>query len=120
MDRPLDEAYFEWLCSLVVSPRLKNPARTYYHLLRILYQTEFRWFVPNDDNRSEDGKDLRHEFVELHNADPDAAWMDLECSMFELLIGLSRVLSFEAEGEARDWFWHMLTNVDLQKYNDKA
>lgn len=121
MHEPLDEAYFKWLYSQIMSLRLKNPSRTYWSLARDLYLKEFIWLVPNDDNRKEDGRALRHEFVELHEIDdPDPDWMDLGCSMLEMLIALSRRLSFEAEGEPQDWFWHLMTNVDLQKHNDKS
>lgn len=114
-----DEAYFKWLYSLVASPRLKNPARTFWSLLRDLYKREFVWYVPNDDNRKEDGRDLRQEFLELHDIyDPDPDWLDLECSMLEMLIAMSRRISFQVDGDPRDWFWHMLENVDLQKYSD--
>lgn len=121
MDGLLDEAYFKWLYAQVSPIRLKNPARTHWSLLRQLYKKEFVWFIPNDDNRVEDGKDLRREFIESINlrGDPDPVWMSLGCSILEMLIALSRRLSFEAEGEPRDWFWHMLENVDLQKYTDK-
>lgn len=120
MPEPLDDAYLTWLHSQLVSPRLKNPARTFWCLTRQLYKKEFVWYVPNDDNRIEDGKDLRHEFVEVSGiTNPDPVWLDMECSVLEMLLGLSRRLSFEAEGEPRDWFWHLLGNLDLQKYNDK-
>lgn len=118
---PLDEAYFKWLCSLVVSPRLKNPTRTFWHMLHDFYTKEFIWLVPNDDNRKADGRDLRHEFIELHKIeDPDPEWLGLGCSMLEMFIALSRRISFDADGEPRDWFWHMLENVDLHKYNDAS
>lgn len=39
--------------------------------------------------------------------------------MLELLIGLSRRLSFEEDGDSRRWFWQLLTNVNLAQYNDK-
>jgi hypothetical protein len=120
MSEPLDEIYFKWLYSQVASLRLKNPSRTYWSLLLDLFKKEFEWFVPNDDNRKEDGRDLRHEFVELHEIDdPDLEWLGLPCSMLEMMIGLSRRLSFEADGEPRDWFWHLVENLDLHKYNDK-
>lgn len=119
MSEPLDEAYFKWLYSLVASTRLKNPSRTYWSLLRDLYMKEFVWLVPNDDNRKADGRDLRHEFVELHEIeDPDHDWLDLGCSMLEMLIAISRRISFQMDGDPRDWFWHMIENVDLQKYSD--
>jgi hypothetical protein len=119
MDGPLDELYFVWLYSQVGEVEEKNPNRTYWRLLRQLYQKEFVWFVPNDDNRIEDGKELRIEFVDdARLEDVDIHWINLGCSMFELLVGLSRRLAFEAEGEPRDWFWEMLDNLDLARLND--
>lgn len=74
-----------------------------------------------DENRAMDGRDLRYEFIdERGNAGVDESWLGLECSMLEMLIALSRRLSFEAEGEPRVWFWHMLENVDLAQFNDSV
>lgn len=121
MDEPLDELYLKWLYSQTGSTKLKNPSKTYWSLFRLLYTKQFIWFIPNDDNRSEDGKDLRYEFIDaeqIENVDID--WMDLGCSMLELLIGLSRRLSFEAEGEPRVWFWHLIRNIGLDIYTDNV
>jgi hypothetical protein len=115
---PLDELYLTWLYSQVGSVKLKNKVRTYWCLLRRLYQTEFVWQIPNDDNRIEDGRDLRQEFLESEQIDADADWVELGCSMLELLIVLSRRLSFLAEGEPSDWFWHMIDNLDIH-VNDR-
>jgi hypothetical protein len=120
VNEPLDELYLTWLYGQVGSVKLKNPSRTYWFLARQLYKKEFVWFVPNDDNRVEDGRDLRHEFLnecEISWVDPE--WMSLPCSIFELLLGLARRLSFEAEGEPRHWFWHLLENLDLRQFNDR-
>lgn len=120
MSAPLDEEYFTWLYSQVASTRLKTPTRTYWTLFRQLYTKEFVWLVPNDDNRVEDGRDLRYEFLDLkHIEEPDPSWMHLGCSMLEMLIALSRRLSFEAESPAHNWFWHLIDNLELRKYNDK-
>lgn len=118
MDEPLDEQYLKWLYRQVASIRLRNPARTYWSLLRQLFKTEFVWLIPNDDNRIEDGRDLRYEFIEESGADPSDDWMTLQCSMLELLIGLSRRLDFEADGGSRRWFWMLLENLDLHNLND--
>jgi hypothetical protein len=48
--------------------------------------------------------------------------MELECSVLEMLIALSRWLFFETDtGEPRDWFWHMIENLGLtaDRCNDK-
>lgn len=119
MSGTLDDLYLQWLYSQVSSLKLKSPSRTYWNLARQLYSKEFVWFVPNDDNRVEDGRDLRYEFIDdqqIESVDPE--WMDLGCSMLELLIGLSRRLSFETEGESRDWFWKLLENLHIHTCTD--
>lgn len=122
MSKPLDEQYLEWLYSQVASTRLKNPARTYWSLLEKLFTKEFIWLIPNDDNRVEDGRDLRYEFInevlEVDRNEVDQDWLSLGCSVLEMLVGLSRRLAFQDEGQPRDWFWHMLDNLDLRKYSD--
>lgn len=120
MKAPLDELYFVWLYSQVNSVDFKNPSRTYWFLLRKLFTTEFIWFVPNDDNRVEDGRALRHEFIETEEIeDVDAEWLSIGCSVLEMLIGLARRLSFEDDGEPRVWFWHLIDNLDLYSVNDR-
>ena len=116
MSEPLDELYFQWLYSQVGNTEARNPRATYWRLLRVLYKKEFLWFVPNDDNRIQDGKDLRLEFAD--GLSIDAGWMDMPCSMLELLIALSRKLSFEADGKPRMWFWVMLENIGLDNKPD--
>lgn len=109
-----DEQYLTWLYGQIDNSNLKNPARTHWSLARQLYTKEFLWFVPNDDNRVEDGKDLRYEFLETCDVeDPDPSWLGLGCSMLEMLIALSRRLSFEGGGEPREWFWEMLENIEI-------
>lgn len=121
MSPPLDDQYLTWLYSQVGSVRLKNPNRTYWSLIRQLYTKEFIWIIPNDDNRVEDGRDLRYEFLECEGiTDPEQEWLSLGCSMLEMLIALSRRLAFETDDEPRAWFWHLLEQLDLEQFNDRA
>lgn len=121
MSAYLDELYFDWLYSQVASVRTKNPSNTYRNLFHMLYTKEFLWLVPNDDNRIEDGKLLRLEFLEEVGLETkDQFWMDLGCSMLELLIGLARRLYFEADDSVSGWFWELLENLRLDKYNDRV
>jgi hypothetical protein len=118
--KPLDELYFIWLYRQVANPDVADPAFTYWKLLKELYTKEFVWLVPNDDNRIVDGKELRVEFIQDEGlTEVDLDWIELGCSMFELMVGLSRRLSFEAEGEPHYWFWNMMENIGLQKYSDE-
>jgi hypothetical protein len=117
----LDEQYFNWLYSQVCSVRVKNPSRTHKNLLHILYTKEFAWFVPNDDNRVEDGKELRYDFLEQEQIKAkDLYWLGLPCSMLELLIGLSRRLTFETDISVKEWFWEFLENLDLHELHDRT
>lgn len=117
---PLDESYFKWLYRQVaVDAESNEPSRTYWRIFRKLHTKEFFWLIPNDDNRIEDGRNLRLEFLEdsdIHDLDP--GWLDLGCSMLELMIGLSRRLSFQAEGEPYAWFWELMENLGLEEFND--
>lgn len=121
MNKPLDELYFEWLYSQVGSIDV-NPheTATYWGLLRLLFTKEFVWFVPNDDNRAEDGKELRTEFSHDLVTKIEQSWFKLGCSMLELLIAIARRLSFETDGEARVWFWHLINNIELKEYDDSS
>lgn len=119
MSPPLDELYLIWLTSLVSDPNIKEPSLTYHTLLEQLYTKEFIWVIPNDDNRVADGLDIRAEFVRSQGlGEVDPSWLGLGCSMLELMIGLSRRLSFEAEGEPDHWFWKLVQNLGLSRYND--
>lgn len=120
MNEPLDELYLTWLYRQIGDVEIANPSRTYWNLAKKLFTTEFTWTVPNDDNRLEDGRDLRYEFRDdcnLQNVDPQ--WFGLGCSMLEMLVALARRLAFQTDGEARAWFWHLIENLDLQGCTDR-
>ena len=120
--QPLDESYLEWLYSQVADPEVDNPTLTYWSLFRHLLKTQFVWSIPLDENRAEDGKELRHEFADtylIRTADLNRDWLELDCSVLELMVGLSRKLAFEAEGGGPNyWFWKLLENLELTGYSD--
>lgn len=117
VSRRTDSGYFDWLYSLVAPTSNINPARTHYLLAEQLFKTDFVWLIPNDDNRMEDGKSLRTEFLEGYGY--DQKWMDEECTIFELLIALSRRLSFEGGGDVDEWFWKLVSNLGLYEFTDE-
>lgn len=115
----IDDQYLEWLYSQIASVRNRNPHRSYWNLCRRLYSTEFIWSVRNDENRAGDGKELRREFVEvrfLDRADPD--WMDLPCSVLEMLIAFCNRLEFQSGVPTIEWFHILLTNLGIDEYSD--
>lgn len=119
MPSPLDDLYFEWLCTQIMNTKLKSPSKTYWALLRQLFTKEFVWIVPNDDNRLADGLELRQEFVrEAGIRDADQAWWDMGCSVLEMLIALCRRCEFQNDMPVKEWFWKFIDNLGLTKFND--
>jgi len=116
---PIDEAYFNWLCGHVGQIQVRETSKTYRRLLRLLYQKEFIWLIPRDDNRLADGRALRTEFVSQLRLDVDPEWMNLGCSFFEMLLALARHLSFLDDDTPSYWFWHLIQNLGLHVCNDR-
>jgi len=114
MVQDVEEAYFNWLTQLINidSNGRSSGERTYNELFRLMYEREFVWTVPNDDNRIQDGHDLRTEY--WGGADP----LQKGVSVLEVLIGLSRRVAFVAEGHAPNWAWQLIINLGLDRMFD--
>lgn len=119
MNDILEERYFTWLYSHISDPEQTSPKRTYWNLARQLFKTEFTYIIPNDDNRWDDGRALRKRFKAEIGGDPlPTIWLDLACSMLEMLIALSERLEFQTDEPARYWFWQLMDNIHLAQLND--
>ena len=59
----VSNAYFEWLCSLVGNG-YPTSRSAYNKLLSFLYDYNFRYSIPRDGNRYEDGVNMRYQFSE--------------------------------------------------------
>jgi hypothetical protein len=105
-----EQEYFRWLTDRVQEDG--HPRKTYGNLFRMLYDTEFVWIIPNDDNRVMDGLDLRVEFFHSRVA------LRKPCSVLEVLVALSRRLAWLAGGSAEGWAWQLLCNLELHKFRD--
>lgn len=118
MIEPLENLYFNWLCAQV--HYVRNPV-SYDGLFRVLHNTEFAWTIPGDDNRAEDGKELRREFLIVGDIPDNLEWRTMvPCSVFEMLIAFSRRAEFNSQISAREWFWTMIENLGLKEVTDAA
>lgn len=115
---PLDEMYFQWLYEQVRVTRRGSRTKSYWSILRKLFTKEFVWIVPNDDNRVQDGRDLRYEFEESLGITADQEWIDLGCSVLEMMIGVARRICFETGRDDRYCFWELMRNLDFAKFTD--
>lgn len=119
MSEPLENLYFNWLCARVVDVRIKSPSSTYWELLKILHRTEFVWLLSGDDNRAEDGKELRRDFLIQAEIPDDIEWrLTVECSMLEMFIGLSIRAGFTTDTSISEWFWEFMENLGLREFHD--
>jgi hypothetical protein len=105
----VDDEYFRWLCAKVLDPTDQN----YRSLLYILLSTEFICKVAEDDNRLQDGLEIRHEYVRVTGRHIPQDWIDMPCSVLEVLMGFSHIASFETDDTPRYWFWKFIENLEL-------
>jgi hypothetical protein len=112
----IDVQYYEWLISHIKV----GPQKEYYELFELLHNTEFTWFIPNDDNRIGDGEQLRNHFMRsVHDRRYTPGDLKLEwISVLEVIIALSRRLEFIAGGDAPSWAWRLIKNLGLNKMPD--
>lgn len=117
----IKKKYFEWLAHKVKLYSRKSN-RDYWLLCAVLHKTEFTWVIPLDENRANDGKDLRLQFMEEMRIDGLSS-LNGPCSVFEMLIALMDRFEFHMpDSDDKDrpsvWFWEMIYNLGLGIYTD--
>jgi hypothetical protein len=123
MAEPIEDLYLNWLYAKVAySDAPSSPSVSYNKLLLTLHSIEFVWVVAMDENRAQDGLELRNEFLkQAHILVPSSdAWYTMPCSVLEMLIAFSRRAAFETEYSAEEWFWMMLSNLGLDDQHDSS
>ena len=118
-DEPIDDQYLYWLCTQI-SETVKHPAsESYQFLIEHAYKTEFYWSVPNDHNRVADGVDLRFEFLEDEGFERDQNFIEIDCSILEMLVALCRRLEFATDRSPNFWFKTLLDNLSIAQLTDQ-
>lgn len=117
MRNNLQKKYFEWMYDTVSSNRYDGNI-TYRKLLTYLHSVDYRWLIPKDVNRAEDGAEgLRWTFAyEQHMNVSDS--LDGPCSVLEMILALAyrceEIMDDAAIGNRTvQWFWRMITNLGL-------
>jgi len=123
MRTTLREDYFHWLYD-----RVGSKHHRYKLLCRELHRKRFRWHIHNDDNRCEDGINLRDIFAEERDLDEDHLEMRYffkgDCTVFELLVALAHRMNelmfdlAEQKDRSPKWFHEMLLNLGLNVFID--
>ena len=125
----VSNAYFEWLCSLISNGcPVARSAYKFDKLLLFLHNTDFRYSIPRDGNRYEDGINMRYRFSrEKHipYSQVKADIGDKHCSMLEMMVALAarceeQIMSNIEYGDRTGvWFWSMVENLGLIEMNDR-
>lgn len=120
-DRINDE-YFEWLCERIDSKRFSKRV-SYRKLLMHLHNIEFTWTIPLDDNRADDGIQLRRKFALTRNDLTLKRYLTGPCSVFEMMVALAmRCEEWMDDTQMGDrtgqWFWGMIHNLGLSSMTD--
>lgn len=115
--------YFEWLCTLITNQNINKSS--YRKLLAYLHTTPFRYVIPRDENRAEDGMELRYRFAYEGTEVPCAdSYLDGPCSVLEMMVALTlkceeTIMDDPSVGDrTRQWFWNMITNLGLGTMSD--
>lgn len=120
-DKLLEE-YFDWIYDSVRPKKL-----SYKKLFQLLFNTEFTYTMPMDNNRYEDGIDLRYRFGDDEGvADFIIAGYldDTPCSVLEMMVALAfrieeQIMTNSDIGDrTREWFWTMIATLGLRHMDD--
>lgn len=126
----LNDLYLRWLARQIHYNYRQTTGDSYQSLVMALHNKPFVWTVANDDNRVEDGKELRYNFLtdeelrlEFATFGPNleqciSEFREQQCSVLEVLIGLSRRAAFMAAGEPGWWAWRLIVNLNLHRMKD--
>lgn len=122
----LEKDYFRWLFAQVTGKRAR-----YMLLCQELHKKSFRWFIPNDDNRRDDGLNLRDIFLEEKRYDESHLeieyFLKADCTVFEVLVALAQRMNdlmYDLADTRNDktpkFFEEMLGNLGLAHLTDAS
>ena len=117
--------YFEWLWNFTKCRGHSQNRK----IITLLHNTEFRYSIPMDANREEDGIDLRYRFITEvgipKNYQEVYAYLDGPCSVLEMMIALAirceeSIMDDPDIGDrTSEWFWLMMKNLGLDYMSDR-
>lgn len=120
----INDDYFAWLYELICGDRFTRNI-SFRKLMSYLHNQEFIYVISRDENRAEDGMDLRYRFaldyLSVANADE---YLKGPCSVLEMLVALAfkieETMDDPCMGDrTRQWFWNMIVSLGLGSMSDE-
>lgn len=117
----INKEYFNYLYNLVSKNRYAEQI-SFIKLLMFLHETEFIYLIPKDQNRAEDGVDLRYRFALTEGCDDVERvldCLDAPCSVLEMMVALALrceecIMDDPLMGDRTgQWFWNMIVSLGL-------
>ena len=126
IEHGINADYFEWLYEGMCGDRYSKNV-SYRKLLERLHNINFRYTIPNDRNRANDGKNLRYSFAVAEGCEDNpemiTEYLEGPCSVFEMMVALAQrcesVMDDPKIGDrTSQWFWGMIANLGLNGMTD--
>jgi hypothetical protein len=115
--------YEVWLYNQVFTIRDPESSQSYITVCSMLHETKFNDRIPNDDNRTAEGMELRDEFVATLSAIEVGDYAKLhdlgKASLLEMLIAFARRANDQIGLGVPGWFRVFLENLGLMIFPDK-
>lgn len=119
----LKRKYFDWMTRLVSD----GPTNDFYNLMAYLHTIEFKYILERDENRMQDGIELRYRFAYANEVDPyliDEYLFSEGCSVFEMMVALANkceesIMDNPEFGNRQyRWFLAMIDSLGLSDVHD--
>lgn len=116
--------YFVWMYELICGDRFSRSI-SFRKLLSYLHSQEFIYVLPMDENRAEDGVELRHRFaLEYSGVMYADEYLNGPCSVLEMMIALAFKIEENMEDprmgdRTQQWFWNMIVSLGLGSMSDE-
>lgn len=115
--------YFAWMYDLVCSGRFSRTV-SFRKLLSYLHDTEFTFLMPMDENRAENGIDLRYRFsFDYTGVERADLYLQGPCSVLEMILAMAIKIEETMDNprmgdRTSQWFWNMIVSLGLGSMND--
>ena len=125
-------SYFDWLESFTIDEQVPDDRRlSYTKLLRKLWDIPFKGSIGNDDDRGDEGLELRIRYNDILASKagegdfntPDVRDIYGSCRVLEMLIALSMRMydlmqDMGVYNSVSRWFWEIMGNVGFDELDD--
>jgi hypothetical protein len=120
--KSIKQLYFDWLYSQAFRSRGDDSPVSYVAVAVRMHSIHFIDRVPNDDNRSAEGEELRDEFISTLSGIDIEDYTELyslgKATILEVLVAFSRRCDYYVDVGPRVWIMAFLDNLGLTKYSD--